>query len=187
LSSLLPQGFLPRPLLPFGLKQTKEEIDRNKKLKKVQWIPLALFAKLKEAFSMEALAQEQNIEEQERALCEKLLPVEVTRNSVSRTTGTVIEGILFTDSYLCAQGISFVVYVTEIDSKYSDMLQRAFMVACQMGLGREATIGKGVFSVTKAELDEVEKKVFGKGGNHFMSISLCAGHSTSKWAKAFVS
>ncbi len=174
ISSLLPEGFIPRPFLPFTMKNSINDINLTKKLKKLKWIPMSIFAKYQNRFSMDDIAVSE-VFEQEQKLREKLMPVEITRNMINRQTGTVVEGMLFTDTYVCADAVKFVLYVTEYAETYHELLQRALECACELGLGREASTGKGLFSVRQAALDELEKKVFMQKGSHFISLSLCAG------------
>lgn len=175
ITSLLPNGYLPRPLLPFSMKDDVDEINRNKKMKKVKWIPVEVFANHQKQYQQDSLLKE-DICQKDELLKEKIIPVEITRNSIDRISGTVREGVLFTDTYeVVGDDIEFVVYVTEITPKYSEILANAFELACQMGLGREASVGKGFFDLRKENLNEREKKIFEEKGSHFISLSLCAG------------
>ncbi|MCX7679131.1 MAG: type III-A CRISPR-associated RAMP protein Csm4 [Spirochaetes bacterium] len=175
ISSLIPRGFLPRPLLPFSLKEKSEDIDKSKKLKKIKWIPIELFSTYQNNYNSDKIAEKEDLFRKEEEIAAKLQAVEVTRNSISRETGTVIEGILFSDTYLCARDIEFNIYITEYSDKYSSIFHRAFALACELGLGREASIGKGRFEIKQEELNEIEKKIFAAKGSHFVSLSLCAG------------
>ncbi len=174
ISSLLPEGFIPRPILPFRMKHRISDINITKKLKKLKWLPLSSFARYQNRFSMDDVASD-DVFEQERRLLEKLKPLEITRNRINRQTGTVVEGMLFTDTYVCADEVKFVLYVTEYAETYHDIVRRACECACELGLGREASTGKGIFSVRESALDEMEKRVFAQKGSHFISLSLCAG------------
>ncbi len=171
ISSCIPQGYVPKPLLSFTLKDSVKEIEADKQFKNVKWIPIDLFIKYQTNYSQDAIAKELT----ERSLKTfNLQRIDITRNSINRITGMVREGILFTDSYYY-EDISYNVYVTEFNSKYSDIFKKAFSVACSMGFGSDSSTGKGVFDVKLQDLSEIEKNIFDYQSNYFVTLSECAG------------
>lgn len=176
ISSLMPQGYMYMPHLTFTLKDSISDIENDKKLKNLKWIPLEVFKKYQKDYNQDLLVKELNIPQ-----IEKIEPgqIDITRNSISRITGMVREGVLFTDSYYYnnMDSMCYNVYVTEFDDSYSDIFQNAFVTACQMGFGSDASTGKGIFDVKIDELDSIEKSIFGYQGKYFVTLSDCAGQN----------
>ncbi len=173
ISSFIPQGYIARPQFYFTLKDTIAEIEKSKKLKSIQWLPIELFQKYQKDYNQDTLINELLSKDNSIKVIE-MRQIDITRNSINRNTGMVLEGILFTDSYYY-NDIYYTVYVTEFDESYSDMFKEAFITACSIGLGSDISSGKGVFDVSIKELNETEKKVFGYQGKYFVTLSECAG------------
>ncbi|MEJ5362115.1 MAG: hypothetical protein WHV26_08630 [Spirochaetota bacterium] len=171
ISSFIPEGYIPKPLLPFQLKDSVKEIEIDKQFKSVKWIPIELFKKYQANYNQDAISKELNV-----GMSKTFNPdrIDITRNSINRMTGMVREGMLFTESYYY-EDISYNVYVTEFNSKYSDIFKKSFSVACSVGFGGDPSTGKGLFDVKLQELNEVEKNIFDYQSNYFVTLSECAG------------
>lgn len=171
ISSLIPKGYVPKPQLNFKLKDSIEEIETDKKFKSLRWIPVEVFQKYQKNYDQDVVAKEINLLEIKKI---ELSQIDITRNSISRITGMVREGVLFTDSFYYSD-VNYNVYITEYDTSYSDIFKNAFIAACQMGFGSEASTGKGIFDVKIEELDDIEKSIFNYKGKYFVTLSECAG------------
>lgn len=170
ISSLIPNGFIPKPQVPFKQKDSIKEIENDKKFKAIQWLPLQTFIKYQNNYNQDKVIHEL-IKNGQSIIAEEF---EITRNSINRNTGMALEGILFTDTYYYSN-MTFTVYVTLFDDSYEDILKNAFITACQMGLGSEASIGKGIFDCLVKELNNDEKQLFATKAKSYFTLSLCAG------------
>lgn len=181
-SSFLPLGYMTKSVLPLQYTQEdvlheKERIQKFsyfKKRKKLRWVPISLFVKHQNNFKHESFLNE--IDYNKNAHVEPS-NFDITRNAISRLTGSVLEGLLFTDSYkyIDSQGLRLVVYVNVFDEQYDKLIKELFVAAAQMGLGSKTSIGRGLFTVTQEALNQNEEKMLMFTGNCFTTLSLAAG------------
>ncbi|MGQ9842557.1 MAG: type III-A CRISPR-associated RAMP protein Csm4 [Spirochaetota bacterium] len=181
-SSFLPLDYMPKPVLP--LQYTKEEVLHKKeriqqfsdfkKKKKLRWAPISLFVKYQKNFNHELFIEEI---EYDNSVTVEPSNFDITRNAISRFSGTVLEGMLFTDTYkyIDLHKLQLVVYVKVFDGQYDELIKELFSAAAQMGLGSNTSIGKGLFTVTQDALNQNEEKMFMFTGNCFTTLSLTAG------------
>lgn len=176
ISSCIPQGYIPRPQFITTLKDNIQDIEKSKKLKSLQWLPVELFRKYQKNYNQDSLLEElfQDGDASEKMNGPETKQIDITRNSINRNTGMVREGVLFTDSYYY-DDVHYTVYVTEFDESYSSIFKEAFIAACTIGFGSDISTGKGVFDVSIQDLDGMEKEIFGYRGKYYVSLSECAG------------
>ncbi len=182
LSSGFPDGFLPKPVLPtrelkYEPNKPKKEVNEaRKKMKDSKKNDLALFSDIsnnQKSFNP-SIQYSYNKEKFEKI---KINNFEITRNSINRETFTVLEGYLFTDNYYWTNtGIDFISYLGVIDNKYDKKYyEKIFDYLSRTGIGKDKSIGKGLFDITIEDISEEEKNLFSYKSDYFISLSHSAG------------
>jgi CRISPR type III-A-associated RAMP protein Csm4 len=184
LSNALPEGYLPRPVLPANKlplpppsekQKWLKEREAGKQFKKSEWIPLDFFWQHRESFEAAACLQLAMKPEYE------LKKENVTRNTINRQTGRALDGLLWSDSYswlVSAPGNThdLIVYVCALQETYNrEWFTQIFAEISQSGFGKDISTGKGQFVTTGEELTPAETELFRFTGSHFISLSHCAG------------
>ena len=181
LSSAFPADFFPNPILPpqhysYSKDLPKAEqianVKRSKKNKKRNLLPINFIKQHQSMLNYDVI---NSIKEEFDGL--EIKDVLITRNCINRMMGRAMEGQLFTNAYFSAhEKMSFTAYIRINHDKYTlDWFNRIFGYIEENGIGRDTTIGKGRFSIFIEELTDDEIALLDYRGNHFMSLSLCAG------------
>ena len=182
LSSGFPDDFLPKPILParelkYEPNKPKKEIKEiREKMKDHKKNELALFSDiLKNQKVFNSSIQYSYDEEKFNKI--KINNFEITRNNINRETFTVLEGHLFTDNYYWTTGDKdFICYFGIIDDKYNkEYLQKIFDYLSKTGIGKDKSIGKGLFDITIEEINSEEKNLFSYKSDYFISLSHSSG------------
>lgn len=177
LSSGFPDGYLPSPVIPpqrwkdisektkVELKKSREEDKLRKKLK---WLSCNDWTTVQG--NMEGLYK--------LPLAESLPEygqIAITRNMINRDTNRVQDGNLFTETYLTST-FQQTVYIFVRDAQFdrSWFVPLLEYLECN-GIGRDRSVGKGRFSITIYDLDDVERKLFEYRGKSFISLSPTGG------------
>lgn len=183
LSSLMPQGYVPRPVVPSERKDYNNDIPKKehckkiaemKKRKKMEWIPFDIFRAHQNEYDDESVMDEfDNLSGNELRNNE----ADITRNAISRENFRALEGALFTDSFLMID-YALSLFVRIFDDKYgAQWLNEIFENISKTGIGKDKSVGRGAFEISVNDIDEDEKDVFEYTADHFMSLSLCAGNN----------
>lgn len=187
LSSMMPQGYLYKPLMhPVKIepqnrneiksasakKKMHEKIEAEKKKKRITFIPISLFKKYQTKFI--------NIYNDEDLLKMPsdivLGSFEITRNAIDRESLHAREGALFTELYMYTKALPLNFYIKVHDASYTkEWFQSMLSVVGINGLGKDCSVGKGSFSMTVNELTPDEASIFSHTSETFVSLSVCAG------------
>jgi CRISPR-associated protein Csm4 len=166
LSDGFPSGFLPRPVVRPSAAQPRDltEARQYKDAKKRAWIPVHTFLALQGTLSEQNLIGAAEPEE-------KLKDHRVAHNRIDRRTGTTPQdggGLYFSDEWWPSRPGAYRADVYVRTSEPRDGVLRLFQKVGEMGFGKDATLGRGQFSVTIAEPD---RALFELPGNRRMSLS----------------
>lgn len=170
LSSLLPDGFLPMPIVPSNKKaETPEEKERYKKIRKCKWIPISDFYSIqKDIFKLYTLKIENKKDPD---------PVVEVHASIDRATNKVKEGALYNQHYIFSED-SFCVYVKFLssDPSWENTLEKVVQYFGKVGLGGDRNVGHGQFAFEIKDVAGKEEDIFNYfEGNSFMTLSKCFG------------
>lgn len=173
LSSFMPKGMVPRPLLQPSLRSrralTLEEMREEKKVRKGAFIPEELFITLRTqlsgSFLENALKKELKREEESK---KELPPTVKPHNRIDRLTSTTpesgglfFEEVQFFQKDAVCQGFAFTC------EPCLEMLKKLFDFVGENGFGSNASTGNGHFRCTVTE----ETSLFNYSGNRAMSLS----------------
>lgn len=143
-SSAFPHNMLPKPLLepiePEDFK-TKEDYVQYKKEKKSKYITASSFLEIKEDESIDEI---------------KFKSMAVTHVSISRLSGTALDGMLYSVDEKwpdCDRKMDLYISTTFEKERVLELLNWAF----EFGYGADATTGKGAISVSN-EILEIKQK-----------------------------
>lgn len=181
-SDAMPRGYLPKPLVRVLPRDPHpEEGVQLKTFKKQSWISRDQFLQIRDHLNEDALfaalkadeasrAQERGRKRSEDVAPGELLSVRSPHNTIDRRTGRTPEqgGLYFADEdwpSLAAQERE--VYVYSNMERHS--LAELFELTGKFGYGRDASTGRGRFSVCGVE--EAPEGLFEGGGNRRMSLS----------------
>lgn len=175
ISSALPEGFFPIPIIPTKRKENVDAAELRKKVKKnkdLHWIGLEDFKLMqlgiKQLSDLDLFLSQPSIKS-----------VEETRVSIDRISMKAAEGQLFTDSYLCP--ITLVAYVEflNIERFSPNNLLEILDLLSTYGLGGNKNIGRGNCKISLVELSEIENQIFSFKCDEsiFMTLSKCAGNN----------
>lgn len=170
ISDAFPSGYLPRPLLRPRREahitrldpETVRQLDQQKKTRKLEWIGLEAFLAVRSNIGAASLSQHS-------AEPEKLIEHRVAHNTINRLTGTTPKegGLYFADEFWIRDaGTEWDVYVRT--SLPDDWLSQLFGKVGEFGFGRDATLGRGRFSV---RVDPAPQGLFQAPGRRRMSLS----------------
>jgi CRISPR-associated protein Csm4 len=153
ISDAFPSGYLPKPRLPIamvkqalGSQATEQDPTQRKAAKKQAWIPLASLPKLHtEPASLTALWKAAT----ELPDKQKSQSTPETHNSINRHTNTTGEGGFapYSVSATWTSGDLQVYCVLDTARFTVDKLKAVLQAIGQWGYGKDATVGKGKFSV----------------------------------------
>ncbi|HOM11239.1 MAG TPA: type III-A CRISPR-associated RAMP protein Csm4 [Spirochaetota bacterium] len=187
LSSMMPMGYLYKPLLhpekiddtvnqhngtKQSKKQLKQKIEQEKRKKRITIIPLTLFQKYQKNFK--------DIYQDPELLKTSLFEAglgshEITRNAIDRISMHAREGVLFTELYMYSQK-PLVFYIKVLDSSYSkEWFEKVVELIGKNGLGKDCSVGKGIFAMSFDNLTKEEESIFTYTSNTFCTLSVCAG------------
>lgn len=168
ISSSMPEGMLPRPLLtPMPRKRGKpslEELQDAKKIKKIAYISEDIFLSLRDGMNevtlSEALKSAQRKEDNRSKL------IKIAKNRIDRLSARTPDsgGLYFVDAEFYAMKIQVFIGIDEAEL---ELLRRALDYVATFGFGADASTGYGAFSY---ELSE-ENRLFVKKGGRCMSLS----------------
>ncbi|MEW5920390.1 MAG: hypothetical protein AB1796_05430 [Bacillota bacterium] len=141
LSSGFPGDLLPRPFIPQPVQQitTLRQIEEGKKLKKSQWVSLAMFNSLRQG-------QMHKPEE----IPKPLLTEVVLHNQVSRISGSTSEGgelYSVEEQFLNIEHYQHITVYANVQPDWEDLLGELFADLGRTGLGARSSTGKGAFIV----------------------------------------
>jgi CRISPR-associated protein Csm4 len=178
LTGFIPDGFLPRLILPpykwsydkdSEKKKLLEQRNEAKKQKKIEWLSMDFYRKYQE--SMSSKLKYDDIKDLE------ISSYETTRNAIDRTSFKVSEGALFTDTYIWTNK-KLNVYVRVHSNEYGKQWFEPIAEYLSLtGMGKNKSTGKGKFTITVEDLTGKEEELFSYRGSHFISLSHCAGNT----------
>lgn len=174
-SSAMPEGMLPRPLLKGtrrdGQHESLKDMEREKALRKISWIPENVFRKVRDAVNEASLVAEllplvmgrQTKKANHRSVSETVR----AHNRIDRRSGTTPElgGLHFEDLVSYGSPRSWQVFVAAESLSIHD-LKELFDFIGMHGFGANASTGSGGFCVEIQETDLLEQR-----GNRAMSLS----------------
>jgi hypothetical protein len=166
-------GYLPVPVLSDTKQRKASDLAIAKQNKKNRWISIQDFAivqKNSEQFF------ERPIEDSGFCILKSVSEVHPT---ISRETGTVIDGGLFNSSYLYSEK-DLCVYVRFLneDSSWEKTVLEIIDYWKVVGLGGDRNVGHGQFEIRVSSLSAEENDVLSFcTGNAVMSISTCFGEN----------
>lgn len=172
LSSAMPVGCLPRPLLKPVMRRDRgtdlHTLEEMKKTRKVAYVREEDFLALRGAMS------EENLQDRLIAYVSKgeSLPTKAfrqARNRIDRRTSRTPEsgGLYFLDDLAYAPGTKHEQFFIFTEEREVEQLDRLLAYISANGFGRKSSIGRGVFHF---EIEE-EMALFNGGGNRVMSLS----------------
>lgn len=180
ISNMLPEGFLPRPVLPPFKRDNNEKISVKeeqefrllaKSNKKKNWIPIDVFIKNQKNINQLKLAKIGDNQPE-------IIKINEVRSSIDRHTGAPFErGGVFNQTFLFSDN-NFVIYLQMLreEEKWSNILDEIVDYFNIVGLGGDRNVGKGNFNILIEELDSIEKKLFEyREGDFYMTLSRCSG------------
>jgi len=151
LSSAVPHGYLPRPILkPLSV----EETELRKRLKAVRWVRPELFAAM--LFRGEEALQEALSADSQILVDDPFLRLPRTRVAMSRSTGAAAEGQLFEDAVYWVRA-SLDVYAEVESDAWADRVFRLLAYVGRTGFGGGASVGLGAFEVSPPEPAELPR------------------------------
>lgn len=174
ISSVMPYGMLPRPLLRERRREARNqslaEMQQVKRARKVAWIPEAVFCKLRDGLSAEALSREMVVfMESQKAGAAQGLVEETLRphNRINRCSGTTPEagGLHFEEVVSPGLNEDWQIFVAA-PKLCGDELDELFRFVGTQGFGANASTGNGGFEVQVEETD-----LFATAGPRAMSLS----------------
>ncbi len=169
ISDGLPAGYLPRPVLPAAgpIPRNLEEADRFKKRKKREWVSLKAF------FAVRGMLTPERLDQAEDAQPERMISHRIAHNRIDRRTGSTPKeggegGLYFVDEQWPREpgSASFDVYVQTEES--SHRVRQLLEITGLMGYGKDATLGRGHFTV---QVHPADRSLFEMPGNRWMSLS----------------
>jgi CRISPR-associated protein Csm4 len=188
ISDAFPADHLPRPLLPptpypeatvaESWEALRQRLERDQRLRETAWIRVANFLELRtelsEARLLQRLAAQEEAAETSAATsgCRGTSPARIARvrqghRSLNRLCGDSMDTVYFTDEdWHCGRAREWDVYVA--GDIGADELRELFEQVGEFGFGRDASLGRGQFSV---ELETADAGLFGYPGQRFLSLS----------------
>ncbi len=169
-SSQMPEGMLPRPLLPPLTRDSKKPslkaFDQVKKAKKAAYIPEALFLVLKNHLNEKTLLEGLNQCLTENRTWNKT--IQLFHNQIDRQNGRTREtGGLFVENTTWAEtGHGFQIFAAT-PNECRDRLECLLTFIAQAGFGANASTGRGNFDFLINE----DHSLFESSGNRVMSLS----------------
>lgn len=159
--------FFPRPILPpITGKLSGDYLDKFKKFKKIKWLSYEQFRKFQSGEWDENLFfLEDNWEDSPTPQMKTDIQM---HNSINRLTGTTGEGNLFyTPVYRIYNGGLYFL-IKELKEGFTDYIIAAFRLFSHLGIGGDASVGKGTF---EPEIDNFPYDLSISNGNSFIVMS----------------
>lgn len=181
LSSAMPEGMLPKPLLAPARQTARdlEEADRQKSFRKVGFIGEKVFLDLRERMAAGVLAKA--VTERQSAGESAARVFRSAHNRISRSTGrTPDEGGLFFHDVAVSPPKDRLQLFVRTSSPCREKLETLFDFVGTNGFGANASTGCGHMKFDVAE----EKQLFSGGGNRALSLShgtLTSGMDTPRY------
>lgn len=181
ISDAFPSGCLPRPLLaPERLprqapKENKaaftERLQKAKKQKKQSWISVRDFLALREGLNGEALNRRLADADEQTAANGKVVSYHQPHNTIHRLTGTTPEtgGLYFMEERWHGEGAEELDVYLQAPDASTEQLRNLFATIGEQGFGRDASLGRGRFSV--GEIAAADPTLFQYTGNRLLSLS----------------
>lgn len=169
-SSQMPENMLPKPLLKPAERESEkpslEKFDSIKKIRKLRYIPEALFLSLKDRMIEKLLRK--GLEAHSGGGPPVLKPVHFFHNRIDRQTGrTPQSGGLFVENAKWAgKDRSFQIFAAT-GQNCGDRLHRLLEFISRSGFGANASTGRGAFRFAIQE----ETQLFAGAGARAMSLS----------------
>lgn len=184
LSSHMPVGMIPRPILEPAPRQSAslslEEMNREKRARKIAFIPEAVFLRLRERMSDSGLTQALlESSSGESALDSQAVLELKAHNSIDRLTGTTPAsgGLFFEEVAFPAENSRCQLFL-QAPAPCKQRLRELFSFVGESGFGSNASTGRGYLGFAIEE----EPVLFTGGGERAMSLS--HGVLSSNMAKA---
>lgn len=175
-SSMMPLGFLPRPILPpfkseekkLDYEEERKSREQAKKNKSNKWIPLISFSKIQDNPNAITKIQIDRTP--------KLNDFKETHVCIRRDTFSAVDNGLYNIAYLTTKDslVCYLCFKDEIPKNIA-LIQRIISYWEKVNIGGDRTVGRGSFSIKLQDLDEIENKIFSKNYSSFMSLSRCFG------------
>lgn len=173
ISSALPEGFFPIPVLPSKRKENDDAIDQRNKAKRnkdLHWISLMDFSFLQSGV--------RSLSDLDLSSCQPIIKtIEETRVSIDRTTMKASDGQLYSEEYLYPMTLAFYADFIDEDKFPVNAMKEVLKVISINGIGGNRNIGRGQCKLTIEELSDLENKIFNftSDSSSFMTLSKCAG------------
>lgn len=173
ISSQMPVGMVPRPLLEPGSRKdasfSLHEMELDKRVRKVKFIPEAIFLKLRKKMSDEALSESLRRNLQDRHSKQGLKRIGIkAHNQINRHTGTTPQsgGLFFEEVEFPGSDNRGQVFLQTMEPCI-DRLEALFKFVGESGFGANASSGNGCLGFALEE----EKLLFADGGARAVSLS----------------
>ena len=171
LSSAMPEGMLPRPLLRpcrrFNAHANLKTLEARKKRRKMEWIPENLFLSLRERLNEDSI--DAGLADCTFPVAPSLLPARVAHNTIDRISGTTPAqgGLYFKDDWFPLRDGTRVQIFIEASVEDHSRIDTLLGFIGENGFGRDASIGRGTFTHEMVE----EGALFAASGDRAMSLS----------------
>ena len=168
ISSLLIDGFLPKPLYVDIIGDLDSaEHKHNKKLKNISYEDFRRLQLNPMAFSSE------EIHKRPRAFSS----IDEIHASISRDSLKVSEGGLFNSSYIWTDELlCFYISYNSMSDGWNKKIDSILSYFEKTGLGGDKNTGHGQFDISRTSVSNIEKEIFDfKSSDFFISLSDCSG------------
>jgi CRISPR-associated protein Csm4 len=180
ISDAFPSGYLPKPRLPIeivkqalGSQATEQDPTQRKAAKKQAWIPLASLPTLHTQPASLASLWLAAVELPDK---QKSKSTPETHNSINRHTNTTGEGGFapYSVSATWMSGELEVYCVLDTERFKAEELNAALTAIGQWGFGKDATVGKGKFTVASVDTWDTPKPHTASPLHHWWTLAACA-------------
>lgn len=173
LSSGMPAGYLPRPLLkPWrgtgSGGNAAQDAEEAKRIKKAEWLTVEEFLALRDSMTDEGV--QSALRRRRNGGPARALQHRVAHNTIDRRTGTTPEtgGLYFVDEAWPASGKSDEWDIYARSAMTRDEVEELFAFAGEHGYGRDGSLGRGRWHCT---VETADKRLFEGGRRRWMSLS----------------
>jgi CRISPR-associated protein Csm4 len=136
--------FFPRPILPpITGKLSGENLDNFKRYKKIKWLRYSIFRK----FQTGEITENDFFQSKEWKDCisPSIISEIQMHNTIHRLTAHTAEGNLYYTPVYTIQNGGLYFFIREIEEGVLDYILSAFRLFSHLGIGGDASIGKGTF------------------------------------------
>jgi len=171
LSSAMPAGFLPRPMLRSARRSFANTdlkvLEARKRRRKLAWIPEVRFNALRDQSSEPAL--DAGLADGQSVAAGSPQRLRVAHNTIDRCTSTTPDhgGLYFKEDQFPTDASRHLTVFIQAPEADRDQIERLLAFVGENGYGRDASTGRGAFEVALSE----EKSLFGVQGTRAMSLS----------------